>query len=68
MLPSGNDAGVCLAEFFGHHLRKEAMERDNDDSNLEKEISPITKRPYVSKQSYFKCVTEIMYFLAEMNK
>ena len=42
-MPSGNDAAHALAEFFGEHLKKEAMEREKEErarqekEDLEKE-------------------------------
>jgi len=36
MLPSGNDAAYCLAEFFGKCLLFEATELQNNNNKLSK--------------------------------
>ena len=60
MLPSGNDAAIAVAEYFGSIL----IER----SKLIQQTGPTKKNMYIARNSQFVGCFEILSFLEEMNK
>lgn len=52
MLPSGNDAAHCLAEYFGAILKKDAEEREEKDKKEEAERQKVEEDRKVEEAKF----------------
>ena len=60
MLPSGNDAAIALAEFFGSILIEKSQEQTKS--------GPTKRNMFIARNSQFTGWLEILAFLEEMTR